>query len=642
MDFFARQDQARALTRRLAWLFALSVLAIVVLLNLVAWVSLEASLEGKRPAYDVAWLRVQVHGVVTLGTLALIAIGSLWKTAELRAGGPAVAAMLGARPVDRNARDAGERRLINVVEEMSLASGVPMPQVHLLEDGGINAFAAGFGTNDAVVAVTRGCLDRLSRDELQGVVAHEFSHILNGDMRLNLRLIGLVHGILVIALVGRFLLRIAASGRSGGSRSRNNGGVVAIALAGLAMLAIGSIGYFFGQLIKAAIGRQREFLADAAAVQFTRNPDGIGGALKKIGAGYGLSFVKSDRANEASHLFLGRAVAASWLGALDTHPPLDQRIRAIDPRWDGTWPPSGPGHRRDLEPALPRTPVHGAATVAAGLAPVALTQRVGALTPEHVAFGAALIASLPPTLVEAARDPFAARAVVLAVLLGADAVRTLPLLDLLERIDAPLCREVRRLQPAVAALGDGGRLPLIDLATPTFNQCTPGQRRDFRAALELLARSSASIPLPILVLATLVHRRLEEKPNRSGGIYALPPLLPHLSVLLSALAHAGERDEAASAQAFAAGEQHLGVQPGSLAYHPTSAIDATTLFRALDQLAQASPGLARRVVDACAWCVAADGTVTIREAELLRTVCVCLGCPMPPFGDATVGRRTGI
>ena len=639
MDFFANQDRARALTRRLVLLFALSVLAIVVVLNLAAAVGIQSYLDtAELRAGDSGSLRLKVHGLVTLGTLVLITLGSLWKTSELSAGGPAVAAMVGARPVDRNGRNPGEQRLVNVVEEMSIASGVSMPQVFVMEDSGINAFAAGFGTSDAVVAVTRGCLDRLSRDELQGVVAHEFSHILNGDMRLNLRLIGLVHGILVLALMGSFLLRMAGSGRSSGSSRNKNGGVAAIVIIGLVLLVVGYIGHFLGQLIKAAVSRQREFLADAAAVQFTRNPDGIGGALKKIGARYTLAFVGNERSQEVSHLFLGRAVTAPWFGWLDTHPPIESRIRAINPAWDGSFVPSGPALRRDEPqaalPARARPAVVSAVSLAAGLAAAQVTSRIGTLSPERVRFSAQLLAALPPVLVTAARDPFSSRAVILAVLMGADIARSLPLLDLFDRADPALCREIRRLQTQVSGLGEGGRLPLIDLALPTLRQTSPGQQRDFLTALDLLTNTQKTLPLPIVILAILVRRRLTAPVGQQpGGIFAIAPLLPHAAVIFSALAHAGGREANETRQAFAVAVERLGVSLHQVPFLAADAIDAPRLFQALEVLTKASPGLARRLVEGCAWCVAADGQVTVQEAELLRTVCVSLGCPMPPFSD---------
>ena len=262
----------------------------------------------------------------TLATLAVILIGSVTKTLELHRGGSAVAEMLDGRLINSNSTDLDERKLLNVVEEMAIASGVPVPQVYVMDnEAGINAFSAGFSTSDAAIGVTRGGMKKLSRDELQGVIGHEFSHILNGDMRLNLRLMGLIFGILCLTVVGRVLLR---------TRGRKN----PLPLLGLALVIIGWVGVFFGRLIQAAVSRQREFLADASAVQFTRNPGGLAGALKKIGGLASGSQLTSAHALEASHLFFANGMRNSLFGIMATHPPLPERIRALDPSFDGKFP----------------------------------------------------------------------------------------------------------------------------------------------------------------------------------------------------------------------------------------------------------------------------------------------------------------
>jgi Zn-dependent protease with chaperone function len=268
---------------------------------------------------------------VTVGVLAVIFIGSAYKTNELAGGGGSVATLMGGRLVNSNTTDPDERKLLNVVEEMAIASGVPVPQVYVLdEERAINAFAAGHTTSDAAIGVTRGCIQMLSRDQLQGVIGHEFSHILNGDMRLNLRLIGIIFGLLCIATIGRVLL----SARSRSSRDNN-----ALPLIGLALVLLGAIGVFFGRLIQAAVSRQREFLADASSVQFTRNPGGLSGALQKIGQyGYG-SRLESEHAPDMCHMFFGNGVGEPFFGLLATHPPIPDRVRAIDPTWDGKFPP---------------------------------------------------------------------------------------------------------------------------------------------------------------------------------------------------------------------------------------------------------------------------------------------------------------
>src|ERR1022692_718183 len=329
MDFFERQDQARRNTKLLVVYFVLGV-AMLILAVYAATLAIFTGVASRHHhRYDeqvqmVLW-NPQLFLGAAVGTLAVIALGSGFKTLELAQGGSTVATMLGGRLVDPTTANPDERKLRNVVEEMALAAGGPVPQIYLLPDEhGINAFAAGHSTSDAVVAVTAGAVKLLSRDELQGVIGHEFSHILNGDMRLNLRLMGVIFGILCLAVIGRVLLYT----RSSNSKDKNP-----LPLLGLALLVIGWIGVFFGRLIQAAVSRQREFLADASSVQFTRNPAGLSGALQKIG-GVG-SLIESPHAGEANHIFFSDGLGKPFFQMMDTHPPLAERIRAIDPSWDG-------------------------------------------------------------------------------------------------------------------------------------------------------------------------------------------------------------------------------------------------------------------------------------------------------------------
>jgi Zn-dependent protease with chaperone function len=320
MDFFEAQEAARRRTSLLIGLFALAVLAIVAVIYAVLHLAVGP---GAGPVDLV--LLVQV----AFGVGLLIAVGAGVRTASLRRGGPAVAELLGGRRVASDTSDPAERMLLNVVEEMAIASGTPVPAVYVLDaEDGINAFAAGYTTHDAAVAVTRGGLLSLTRDELQGVMAHEFSHILNGDMRLNIRLIGVLYGILLLAVVGR---GIVYAGPRGGRRGGRDGGAGWVVLLGLALLLVGYVGVFFGKLIKAAVSRQREYLADSAAVQFTRNPDGLAGALKKIGAQAQGSRIQDHHAEELSHLFFANGLRSTLFGFLATHPPLEERIRRLDP-----------------------------------------------------------------------------------------------------------------------------------------------------------------------------------------------------------------------------------------------------------------------------------------------------------------------
>ena len=663
MDFFAREEFAHRTSRRLAWLFIIAVVGTVVTINILTYFALNAYLAGPAalgagaahyrqahagwadvPVGDAALtMRLEVHLLATVGTLAIIAFGSLWKISQLSGGGAAVASMMGGREVSRAPQDAHERMLVNVVEEMSIASGVPMPAVYLLAgESGINAFAAGHHSDDAVVAVTRGCIERLSRDELQGVIGHEFSHLLNGDMRINLRLMGLVHGLLVIGFAGALLMRISANSSSS---SRRGGNALPLLLIGLGIYVVGYIGYFFGGLIKAAISRQREFLADASSVQFTRNPAGLAGALKKLGSGYQDAAVANANSHEASHFFFGDAVSGSWFALLQTHPPLEERIRAIDPQWDGRFAdPSLRPLAAAPQPSASSAPGPRPAPPRGRFDAHALIARAGTVSPEHVIFGAALLASLPSDIASAAQEPYSARALALCLMLDADLQRAAPAIADLASRDQQLAQVAQRLHPAVCRLGAGSHLPILDLCLPALRQLSGSQRALYLDEVRRCARQ-AGASLGAYCMATLILNRLGERGTpterpRSGQILAITPLWPQLHVLLSALARAGaanpaqaqdSADQERCRTAFAAAAQRLLGDREVPEPLPAAACGPDQIDAALTAIDRAAPEVKRRIITACAWCVASDGVVTIAEAELLRVISSCLGCPMPPF-----------
>ena len=335
MDFFQRQENAR---RRTRWLVAYFVGAIFALAGTFYLISLAPYFHANPEKEGTFW-HFELFRWVTGLTLVVIAFGSLVKITKLRKGGHAIALALGGRALPAPATDPDERELQNIVEEMSIASGVPMPGIYVLDrEPGINAFASGFRPDEAVIGVTKGAMKFLTRDELQGVIAHEFSHILNGDMRLNLRLVGWLHGILWIAIIGQGLLKgawrcVPTNSKAEDLKKAGLGLFFMGSILGGIIYGLGSAGVFFGHMIKSAVARQREFLADAAAVQFTRNPAGLASALKKIG-GMG-SQIRSGMAEEASHMFFSNGLRNSWFGFLATHPSLKKRIKLLEPNWNG-------------------------------------------------------------------------------------------------------------------------------------------------------------------------------------------------------------------------------------------------------------------------------------------------------------------
>jgi Zn-dependent protease with chaperone function len=659
MNFFEHQEAARRRTSLLVGYYALAVLAIIVALyTVVVMLFQEASSAAGPEAAPALWNPV-LFGWVALGVGGMILIGTLYKIATLRGGGEAVAVMLGGRPVQPNTTDVRERRLLNVVEEMAVASGTPIPRVFLLDgESGINAFAAGFTPSDAVIGVTRGTIETLTRDELQGVIAHEFSHIFNGDMRLNIRLIGILHGILMLALAGYWIFRFTAHSSSGSrqsSRKEKGNGAIAIVMLGLAMWIIGYIGVFFANLIKSAISRQREFLADASAVQFTRNPLGIGGALKKIGSAAAGSRLAAPKAQEASHLYFANGIRESFLGLLATHPPLAERIQRIDPQFSGDFaaamqspspephadagisrlaasaPAAPPLHPppSPLPPPLPPRPAEFA------VRPAAMVDRIGTLQPEHLAYATELLAALPQPLRDACREWQSAKAVIYGLLLSPRPDVLAGQRDRLAAAAAPaVYREVERLAPILATARPEMRLPLADMALAALRQLPAGHYAAFRETVFALAAADSEISLFEYAVLRMLVRRLDPVFGVARRPVArhtsLEAILPESGVLLSGLAWFGHDKPDEAARAFALGLRELGAE-GRLELKPRGAATLKDLDQALDRLAEASPALHQKLLAASTACVSADGRVTVDEAEALRAVADSFGCPMPPL-----------
>lgn len=653
-DFFDHQDQARASTRRLVFLFVLAVLATVVSVYLVTVLFL-GGLEGTGD--DGRWAFRLWNPTVLLwaggATIGLIVIGSLFKTAALRSGGSAVAGLLGGRELDPSTQEAEERRLLNVVEEMAIASGMPVPKIYVLDgEDGINAFAAGFDAGDAAVAVTRGTLDRLSRDELQGVVAHEFSHIAHGDMRLNVRLMGWIFGILLIGLTGRMILR-SIHFRGGGKR--DNRGVLVILAFGLSLLVIGYIGFFFTRMIKSAVSRQREFLADAAAVQYTRNPKGLVGALSKI-AGKG-SKLDHPRAEEASHLFFANGLESRWFSWTATHPPLEERIRRLDPdgihREDlpdvtetaGTSPPPVPaqaggavmGLAGGEDAAQAPTPAASGESSEALRDPGTWIARAGEPNPQSLALTAEVLQHLPLDLYSAAHHTSKAQALIYALLLDQDpAIRSRQLRRLDEGVSGDIRQVVDELIPKVDETPSRVWVPLVDLSLPALRHMTPDRHDRFRTVARELAEADGQTDLFELVLGRILLRHLDRHfhpdPSSDRPRYrSLRRVDGACSVLLSALAHYGHDSTDLARQAFEAGLRELELSGAHIEFRPEWEADLPAVGNALDDLSGVAPKLRRMLLRAAVRAVLFDGEVTLEETELLRAVADGLGAPMPPL-----------
>ena len=648
MNFFEAQAQARKASRRLVWLFALAVVVIVVAIDLAVVFGL--GLTGRFNLDDVERGAttlssdglIGIVAITTLVTLAIIGISSLVRISSLRSGGSAVARSMGGTPVTADTRDPKLRRLRNVVEEIAIASSVPVPEIYVLDqEEGINAFAAGYTTNDAVVAVTRGALERLNRDELQGVIAHEFSHVLNGDMRLNIRLMGLLFGILVLGIVGRKVLENARGGR-------DSKGLGAILLVALAIMIVGYIGVFFGRMIKAGVSRSREYLADASAVQFTRQTVGIAGALKKIGGlPSGSKLVAADT-EEVSHMLFGDGVGfSSWFA---THPPLTDRIKALDKsfkpeelgdlaqRW-AQHAPSAAEEDLALGFAPDGTRLGGGANLPAARAEISLdpghvADQIGTPAADDYRRAGVISEAIPDALREATQRQDQAMAVVLALLLDGDnAIRARQLSEIATRIDDDSSDAVLRLYTATSALHPMLRLPLASLAFPALRRRPRPELQRFLACVDVLIHIDGQIGLFEYCLATLLKRQtieaLDPSHHHPTGRRKLVELQSELGALFSIVAQHGHEDTVAAQRAFIAGLS-LVLPQDTLRYSPppnwVGALD--TALPRLDALGSKGKEV---LVEGLVAAISQDGRVSLAEAELLRTICASLHCPLPPM-----------
>jgi Zn-dependent protease with chaperone function/uncharacterized tellurite resistance protein B-like protein len=637
MNFFEQQDAARRHTRRLVVLFLLAVVAIVVAVNLVAalafmGVSADLVTDGKRIMAPASF-----YVFVTLATLALIAGGSLVQIMRLAGGGAKLARMMGARQVSRASTDPAERRLLNVVEEMAIASGTAVPEVFVMDDQQtINAFAAGFSPSQAAVVVTRGALDTLNRDELQGVIGHEFSHILNGDMRLNLRLMGVLGGILLLTTLGSMLARASSRSDSKGS---------SFVLLGIGLIAIGYIGVFFGRLIQASVSRQREFLADASSVQFTRNPDGIGRALAKISqAG---SRVDHPRAGEVNHMFFGEAIASGFGSLMATHPPVPERLERVYGH-----PVAIGDILAHAEPAAATPPENAAVSGFAGgnefgrsagerrsagpeaqtmvqTAAMAVIAAVGDVSTRHVDYAASLLDALPQPVRELTRNVQGAKQAMFGLVFALGGPVREVQTELLRAggEDADL---VAKIAAEVQDLGKAARLPLIALAAPTLKDLAPTERTAFLNLLQQLIEADRRVTLEEFVVATMLEATLGERAGRAVPVSyrTLEPLAEDARLILSLIAHAVKANSAA---AFDKGLQELGLP---LTLIDVSAISLVDVKAALARLNRLAPMQKPRLVKALVQCALADGKLYLTDAELLRAICSTLDSPLPPFLEA--------
>lgn len=638
MNFFQAQERARITSRWLIVWFSLALIGVVAALYAVAVIAKSWLMSGNHGDYVIqpasGWLDAELAS--TIGPMAggLIVLGSLYKLSRLSAGGAVVARDLGGRAVDPSTTDLLERRLLNVIEEMAIASGIPAPEAWILDgEDGINAFAAGTDPANAVVGVTRGCLERLSRDELQGVVAHEFSHILNGDMKLNMRLTGWIFGLVMIAMLGRMLLQVLRHVRFSNSRdSKGSGAILVIAAAGAAVWLIGLIGSVFARLIQAAVSRQREFLADASAVQFTRNPSGIANALKKIGGFSRHGTILSSGASEARHLFFASSDFLK-LG-FATHPPLESRIRALEPDWDGQLLEANrekPSKREGPVSNISGAPVAPLAPAAAGFALDSLAESAR-LDPQ---VGTIIRGNLQSANL-GFRSKDEAKPLLHGLLLGRHGDgHERALVILTETAGPETAAAASGWHRQLAGRSAVEKLALVDLSLPWLRRMGQAEARAFLQLNRELIEADGKVCLFEFMLERVLERHvaigLGLRPLARMQFRELGELHRETAILLGAFV--GQSGDAAALDAAAAEyRQHTGAELERLA---PAACTLDLVATALARFEMSTPLVKARILRLCGLAAMSDGMLKDGEVELLRAAADAIGAPIPPLAGVT-------
>ncbi|EGR0244482.1 M48 family metallopeptidase [Vibrio parahaemolyticus] len=613
MDFFHHQDTARQRTGLLVMLFTLAVLAITGLVSVIS-IGIYFYFTGE-PFTTQSIISYCLLSFV--GVLLVVSISSFIRLSELNAnGGRGVAESIGGKLISTDTSNAKHRQLLNVVEEMSIASGIPVPPVYVMaEEHGINAFAAGMSIDDAVIGVTQGALNAFSRDELQGVIAHEFSHILNGDMRLNTRMIGALFGITCIAHFGHLILDNSNSTRHvSRSSSDSNKGFAVIILIAIVCLVLGWLGTLFGNMIKAAISRQREFLADASAVQFTRNDQGIAGALKKIGSNVQGSTLNTKASDEMSHMMFGQSKLSGFSGLFATHPPLDERIRRIEPNWNGSYAQ----HSHAQSTAFENEQVSG--FIVGGGSPASQPASPSEQLSET---GQQLISQLPPELVDIAREPYSARFIAFALIFdGSDIQREMI------KSYVPLASQSTLLPWLDYDLPLHLRFPLLELALPALKSLSEAQKISLCKVLRELSETDNQYSLAEWCVINLLEKQLLASFGFIKQHKTLKQLEESVFWLLRELAWVSHSQADKAQRAYHCALAHLGfpevkLEPANSNWHLSRA--------ALELLLQLKPKDRRMFVKACRLAIESDGEITVAEGELYRVIACFLEVPEPPL-----------
>lgn len=651
MNFFEHQERARKKTSLLIFYFALAIFLIITAIDLIAlglvlffkdpniihMVSeFDISSASPEPIYItpdlIIKLFIHIAVVISPTIIVIIALGTVFRMLSLTSGGISVAELAGATPLDLDTQDINERKFINIVEEMSIASGIPVPKLYIMRDEtAINAFVAGIHPADTVMVVTEGALTQLNRDELQGVIGHEFSHIFNSDMQISVRLIGILAGVLLIGQLGGFILRSltrsGTSSRSSSSSSKKGGdNLLFIFLLGLGLYIVGYIGLFFGRLIKAGISRQRESLADACSVQFTRNPTGLVGALQKIDQYSKDTILKTAHAEDINHLCFCPSVSIYFTQLLESHPPLKDRITALDP--DGIYRLELSKKPIDTKMQPPPKTLNDALPAMYGI--IGVQSSIGNPSDAHVDLAISLLHNIPDPIRQASHNPDKIELLYYALILSKDPEKYKVGLEFIKPLLTPEnWEEVKSFYAMIALMDSRSKLPLIDISIPTFKTMTPEERRDIFDVLNKLDALDEQDLFEFTLLG-IIGKNVEDRTPKELHIkYSnFEQAIPSLETVLSFIIASGNQDEATLDARFDVISKKLTNK--TLTRMPVNTLNPQIILPALKDLNLLSPLCKQQLIKASLESIQDDGHITLTEAEVIRGMAACLDCPIPP------------
>ncbi len=656
MNFFEQQDKARKKTFWLVLYFLLAIFFIILAIDLVvvgAIIYTNPAPYVKVTNFGYLLNHEAVFNLVIMTALAvspvivfIIILGTILKIFALSGGGVSVANMVNATPISPNTTDFLEKRFVNIVEEMSIAAGTPVPQLFVMEnEPAINAFVAGYKPEDTVMVVTKGALTQLSRDELQGVVGHEFSHVYNGDMHINLKLMGILGGLLMIGQAGYFLLRFFGNSNSRSSSDRTDGRIaIAVIIIGIGLLVIGYIGLFFGRLIKAAVSRERELLADASSVQYTRNPQGIIFALKRIQKSEKGTNLNTKNVEDVSHLCFGSARWVMFNNLLATHPPLDKRIEILDPQGEFANVPlkdlkddlKSTTEKKSPQTSLNTLGMIGGATVLAGTGMVQtsvsnIQSSIGKPTNDNVMVAQKLLAHIPDSVKDVSHDPAKVENIYYALVLSELEDKTEKIIQILQKeIASDDLKQVLDLGKLFMNLPKAAQLPLIDISMPAFKSNTQEKRASIVQTVQKIMAVGEKKLFEFTLLSLLQKSMQDKIPKDSKVKYNdFKPVLTEVSLLIIAVLKVTTQDESKQNSEFVRLMKNF--TDNNIERPAIGSAQPIKFQEVLSTLNQLAPLCKEKLINTLLDAISEDGVINLSEAELVRAIAANLDCPIPPI-----------